>query len=128
MAICGYEFPELPLCGQHLGHDGEHIPWGSGANHRERDDFECHITVPQSHSTVALAVAEDYDWKTSEILGDPLLGDKAHFYLTCHGTDYTEVWTKMHSTVGVLLEREVPVLREKIEQIVHDVRYEQEAV
>lgn len=86
-------------------------------------DYECHITVPQSHSSEAGHVAWYMRWKTSEIARDPLLGDDTHFYLTCHATDYDIIWRKMRSTIAHLEAQHVPVLREKIERIEHDVRY-----
>lgn len=86
-------------------------------------DFECHITVPQSHAGVAHDVAQNRNWKTSEIARDPLLGDDTHFYLTCHSTDYDTIYAKMCQAVSDLQYADVPVLREKIEQIVHDVRH-----
>lgn len=86
-------------------------------------NYECHITVPQSHSATAQSVAKANGWKTSEIARDPLLGDKTFFYLTCHTTDYDVMWRKMRATVDHLGIRGVPVLREKIERIEHDVRY-----
>lgn len=86
-------------------------------------DFECHITVPQSHSILAGVVAKDCGWKPSEIARDPLLGDDTHFFLTCHSKDFDTINEKMRLTYCALKNLGVPVLREKIEQIVHDVRY-----
>jgi len=84
--------------------------------------FECHITVSTDHAETATNVAKLCHWKTSEIARDPVLGDKNFFYLTSHSKGYTEMWDKLRQTVLFLENNEVPVIREKIELIVHDTK------
>lgn len=84
--------------------------------------FECHITVSTDDSEVAIKVAVDQHWKTSEIARDPVLGDKNFFYLTTHTKDYGTIWTKMRAAVDSLEAFDVPVIREKIELIIHDTK------
>lgn len=85
--------------------------------------FECHITVPSSSDLPAAAIAAELGWKTSEIARDPLLGDKNFFYLTGHARDLVLITAEMRQVVERLVDAGVPVLREKIEVIIHDVRY-----
>lgn len=84
--------------------------------------FECHITVSTDHAERATYIAEVLHWKTSEIARDPILGDKNYFYLTSHSKKYDEMWSKLRTTVDLLEDQEVPVIREKIELIVHDTK------
>lgn len=84
--------------------------------------FECHITVSTDDANAATIIANDQHWKTSEIARDPVLGDKNFFYLTTHTKDYGIMWDKMRKTVDMLLAANVPVIREKIELIVHDTK------
>jgi len=86
-------------------------------------DFESHITVSTTYAEAAEQIAVERGWKTSEIVRDPLLGDDPHFYLTRHSRDFRELKDEMHRTVGVLTDAAIPVLREKIEEILHDVRW-----
>lgn len=84
--------------------------------------FECHITVSTEHAAVATVIAEECHWKTSEIARDPVLGDKNFFYLTTHTKDYGSMWTRLRNCVVLLEEKNVPIIREKIELIVHDTK------
>jgi len=84
--------------------------------------FECHITVSTEHAETATNVAKLHHWKTSEIARDPVLGDKNFFYLTSHAKSYSDMWDKLRNTVRHLEEVEIPVIREKIELIVHDTK------
>lgn len=91
--------------------------------------YECHITVLLEDREIAEQVAKDLHWKTSAIDGDPVLGKDTYFYLTRHGkcvmynVQDEDIWHNMKSTVNVLTARGVKVIREKIELIVHDLRY-----
>lgn len=85
--------------------------------------FECHITVPTVQAEAAAKIAEAEGWKTSEIARDPLLGDKNFYYLTKHDRDLRTLMDDMNDCVMQLLGSGVLVLREKIEVIIHDVRY-----
>lgn len=88
-------------------------------------DYECHITVDTLFQEEAGAIAHSLDWNTSKIDGDPLLGDKTHFYLTCHSKNYDSIRSKMLETSGELRYRNIPVIREKIEEILFDRRYDE---
>jgi hypothetical protein len=85
--------------------------------------YECHITCPLGYEIQCETVAKLAGWETSKIDGDPLLGEKVFFYLTTHSDDWRWIHDKMRETVRALIHFKVPVLREKIEEIVHDVRY-----
>lgn len=85
--------------------------------------FECHITAPTVQAEKAAKIAEMYGWKTSEIARDPLLGDKNFYYLTKHSRDLGLIMADMRDCTNGLADSGVRVLREKIEIIVHDVRY-----
>lgn len=85
--------------------------------------FECHITVSTAHAEIATKIAEGSHWKTSEIARDPLLGDRNFFYLTKHSVVLGTLMADMRNAVKSLSMTGVPVLREKIEVIIHDVRY-----
>jgi hypothetical protein len=84
--------------------------------------FECHITVSTEHAETATNIAKLCHWKTSEIAGDPILGDKNFFYLTSHSKNYSDMWDRLRNTVRMFENVEVPVIREKIELIVHDTK------
>lgn len=84
--------------------------------------FECHITVSTDDVEHATTVAKECHWKTSEIARDPVLGDKNFFYLTTHARNYTDMWVRLRKAVDMLEYFKVPVLREKIELIVHDTK------
>lgn len=84
--------------------------------------FECHITVSTNDAELATTVAKELHWKTSEIARDPVLGDKNFFYLTTHTREFQEMWTKLRMAVDMLEVFKVPVIREKIELIVHDTK------
>ncbi|HEY6437744.1 MAG TPA: hypothetical protein VIY47_14230 [Ignavibacteriaceae bacterium] len=84
--------------------------------------FECHITVSTDHAEAAEIIAKEVHWKTSEIARDPVLGDKNFFYLTTHTKDYGAMWTRLRNCVILLENAEIPVIREKIELIIHDTK------
>lgn len=84
--------------------------------------FECHITVSTAHAKQAEAVAESNHWKTSEIARDPVLGKDTFFYLTKHADEYQNLYGHMKMTVGDLQRIGIPILREKIELIMHDTK------
>jgi hypothetical protein len=87
--------------------------------------FECHITLDKEHAFAATAITDDQApiWKTSEIARDPLLGDKNFFYLTTHHAELRTIQRRMDWMVDFLRSHGIPVLREKIEVIIHDFRY-----
>lgn len=84
--------------------------------------FECHITVSTDDAEAATTIAKELHWKTSEIARDPVLGDKNFFYLTTHTKGYPEMWDRLRFCVAQLEAMAVPIIREKIEMIIHDTK------
>lgn len=92
---------------------------------KDKQDFECHVTVPfdeTMESTYSL-IGKVYNWKTSYIKGDPLLGNKNHFYFTCHSNNFDAIKSKMLDLVDSLKDHKIKVLRQKIELIMLDDRF-----
>ena len=86
--------------------------------------YEIHITCFTSQSTQAQAVATELHWKTSEIARDPVLGNDTYYYLTTHTKTLQEAYERMgKATYKLKIEYGVNVVREKIEHIVHDIRW-----
>lgn len=89
--------------------------------------FECHVTVrppkdePQEKWYDHLA--EEYNWKRSQIDGDPVLGDRVFAYFTTHSPDLDWIRNKMDHLVEELGDSGDFVLRTKIEYIVQDSRF-----
>lgn len=84
--------------------------------------YECHITTRTSFSAQATTIATELHWKTSEIARDPVLGEDTYFYLTTHDSDAARMKKRMDECVARLKEAGVQVLREKIEEIIHDTK------
>ncbi len=84
--------------------------------------YECHITLSVDYAEKATEVAKELHWKTSEIARDPVLGNATFFYLTTHTNDFPQMWGKMNAATALLAKMDVPVLREKIELIIHDTK------
>ena len=84
--------------------------------------FECHVTIALEHGDLGQQVASALHWSTSEIERDPLLGKASYFYLTTHDTDLVRMTTRMRECVDALQAIGVPVVREKIEVIIHDTK------
>ena len=85
--------------------------------------YECHITIDLADALIGAQVAEELGWKTSEISRDPLLGHATYYYLTTHDYSYLAIFQKMQQAVTLLQARNAKIVREKIEEIVHDCRY-----
>ena len=85
--------------------------------------YELHITVNVADAEVAGMIARDLHWKTSQIDGDPVLGHRPFFYLTTYTKTMGEAFKVMAKATRALREGGIAILREKIEYIVHDVRY-----
>lgn len=90
-------------------------------------NYECHITIHKDHAEKAKAHARDLHWKTSQIDGDPVPGDKPFFYLTTHSSNAPEIFARMQRAVNALEFDGVPVIREKIELIIHDTKEKKHA-
>ena len=84
-------------------------------------NFECHLTYNVADSALIETFATE-GWKFSAIDGDPILGAKPHCYLTCHHTDWVQMWSKMFNKVQHIREHGKEPLREKIELIVYDTK------
>lgn len=84
--------------------------------------FECHITVSTEDAEIATEIAKELHWKTSEIARDPILGNSTYFYLTTHTKDYMSMWERLRLAVASFERKNIPVIREKIELIVHDTK------
>lgn len=94
-----------------------------------KDHFECHITIAnpdliKGASRIELKeVAINQGWKTSEINGDPLLGDKLWFYFTKHSDSYESLTIAMNTLENYLYHKYgIVIMRKKIEQILLDIR------
>ena len=85
--------------------------------------FEIHITCYTSQSLLASEVATQCHWKTSEIMRDPILGNDTYYYLTKYATTKAIAMAYIEEASIELLARGVRIVREKIEHIVHDIRY-----
>lgn len=89
--------------------------------------YELHVTVDPPHSAEQRETFERLaalmGWHTSEIARDPLLGKPTRFYFTTHEKVEEAARCELARLVGALRSHDVPVLREKIEFIVHDVRH-----
>ncbi len=85
--------------------------------------FECHITINLKDAEIGERVAKELHWKTSEIARDPVLGKDSYFYLTTHDNDLSRMISRMKQAREKLNSGFVFVVREKIEVIIHDVRY-----
>ena len=84
--------------------------------------YECHITINAKDASIGTVIANARKWKTSEIARDPLLGDATFFYLTVHRSSLPAIYKEMKTTVYLLKESGIEVLREKIELIVYDTK------
>lgn len=84
--------------------------------------YECHVTCDVAYAEICTQVANEFHWKTSQIARDPVLGQATYFYLTTHSDDFETMWDRMCEVVLNLQLRNAPVLREKIELVIHDVR------
>lgn len=85
--------------------------------------YECHITFENVDSELEvrlLAYASEVGWKTSFIDGDPALGPGKRFFLTSHASNLEDMYVNMRL---VSIQAPAVPIREKIEQIVHDTKY-----
>lgn len=87
--------------------------------------YELHITINIADAQLAEPIAKELHWKTSQIMGDPVLGAKPFAYLTSYVRSFTSgaAREQLNKAVQALRVGGIPVIREKIEQIIHDVRY-----
>lgn len=89
--------------------------------------YECHLTF-DSLSNAQLRTLEAYarlcGWKTSFIDGDPALGPGKRFFLTDHNKDAKALFTRMTQAKAGLFLKGISPVREKIEHIIHDTKYD----
>lgn len=85
--------------------------------------YELHVTVNVADAKLAEHVAQEHHWKTSQITGDPVLGNKPFFYLTTYTETEQMAYQKLYSCAQELRMAGIAVLRAKIEHIIYDVRY-----
>lgn len=85
-------------------------------------NFECHITVLLENAEIAQSVADAYNWHTSQIERDPVLGKASYFYLTEHSDNLEELFEEMRECSTALRMRGIKVVREKIEAILYDTK------
>lgn len=86
--------------------------------------YECHITI-DLYPISAKELIEALGWKFSKIAGDPQLGDKTFEYATRSASSQTQlvvVVNELERVSGILSKQGFPVVREKIELVVHDNR------
>lgn len=124
MAICGHEFP---VCGQALGHDGDHIPWGDGPPKTHTTDlyFEAHITIapvtPTQKVTIGtIGLRHGFRMATFLLKKDSQAVPDDFF--TGRSTDYDALLEKTLYLVDYLQQMDVTVKRYKIENTLLDVR------
>lgn len=85
-------------------------------------NYECHITIAVKDAEKACKLLQAFNWKTSEIKRDPILGDGSHFYFTRHDQSHGKIETHMRLAANTLRYAGIEVLREKIELIVYDTK------
>ncbi len=84
--------------------------------------YESHITVAIKDAEMAQKVADDQNWKTSEIKRDITLGDNSYFYLTTHCPEVRLMFSRLERATAMLRFFGVNVIREKIELTIHDTK------
>lgn len=84
--------------------------------------FEAHITCHIEHAVRVEMFGTLMGWKFSRIDGDALMGAKPYCYLTCYSIQYEILRAEVDAASRNLAQMGVPVLREKIEQIVYDTK------
>lgn len=85
--------------------------------------YESHITVSIKDAELAQKVADEQNWKTSEIKRDITLGDNSYFYLTTHCPEIRLMFSRLNRATDMLKFYKINVIREKIELIIHDTKF-----
>lgn len=90
-----------------------------------RMNCEIHLTfhISQAARVAALIEAGFTHWKFSEIQGDPVMGAKPFCYLTTYADDAKSALSRIEHIRPAIRRAEIQLLREKIEVIIHDKRY-----
>ena len=90
--------------------------------------FEAHITCPRDYSERVEQAFSDEQWKFSAIDGDPVMGKQAYCCLTAYDTDGNYLKQRVLRMGRLLRTAGIPVLREKIEEIIFDTKTEYDVV
>lgn len=87
--------------------------------------YEIHVTCYARDAVVMKEMAAHavFPWKFSQIAGDPILGDDTYAYLTAHRSTESSARAALADCVADLKRRKITIVREKIEEIIHDVRH-----
>lgn len=101
--------------------------------HNMKHGFELHITVNADNDTqlTMQKCMAAYNktrnlggWSFSRIDGDPVLGAGVKSYLTSYAESFDVALVKLSAMASSLRSEGVQIMREKIELIMHDVRYQ----
>lgn len=82
--------------------------------------FECHVTCLPTEPEDVDRIATEHGFKTSVLVGDPVLGDARYVYCTAHGPSYDLLLGRMRALVADLPA--ALVVRRKMEQVLLDER------
>ena len=84
--------------------------------------YEMHITLRPQYKEEAEQVAQKFNFKTSQIAGDQILGDDAFLYITGKDVSLVDMMIRMEKSTEELLGLDVPIIRRKIEHVIFDER------
>lgn len=90
----------------------------------QKNDYECHVTLdPKYKGPTVEAIASNYQFKTSLLVGDEELGPDKHLYITSHDYTYDRMKARMDDLVSHLNNIGIKIKRKKIEHILLDERF-----
>jgi hypothetical protein len=91
------------------------------------EGYECHVTLrpDPAKREVVERIAYQLQFKTSVLLGDAVMGDERLLYCTGHSADSRKMYERMDALVSALRINGCQVLRQKIEHVILDERFEQ---
>lgn len=84
--------------------------------------FEIHVTFDPMHRKEVEEFGRQEGWKVSHLKGDPIMGDDLLMYATKHCNLRSASFTSLNLLLEYARINEIPVLRHKIEAVIHDVR------
>lgn len=84
--------------------------------------FEAHITCPREWTPTVEKAGFMSEWAFSAIDGDPVMGKQAYCYLTGYDTNAATLLERTNRLADFLRAAGVPVLREKVEEIIYDTK------
>lgn len=89
--------------------------------------FEVHLTFDpfsmEDAEAIVKTCAASGPVKVSHLKGDAVMGDDKLMYFTFHDQTYSRAFTRMTTIRVMAMSMGHKALREKIEMILHDVRY-----